>query len=668
MSRPSLLKFLKRLVLEAHRRSLWQVLAIYGAASWLVFEVVQTLTEGLGLPRWFPAFAFVLLLIGLPIVLATAFVQEGGPRGDEVDGFPELGDLGLPDEAGDEIGLGGVRAVFTWRNALAGGVLAFALWGVVAAGWLVAGGNGLTPDRASGSGNVIAVLPFASLSPDEENAYFADGIHEDILTHLSKLQDLTVLARTSVLRYRDTEMSIGEIATELDADAILEGSVRREGGEVRVVAQLIDPGTGGHLWSDTYDRRLDDIFALQTEIAQRVARELEATLSPEEEERIEKRPTESLAAYDLYLKGREAYQRYEDRENDEAIRLFRSALELDPEYALAWAGLGDAFGQRVDRFGYSRAWADSAVRVARRAVELDPQLAEGYKALGLGYIGQGRLREALEANLRTVELDPNHHGAVNNIGTLYADLGEFDEAISWYRRSVRLAPNIPIATNNIAYAYTFLEMDEPAREWIEVALTIDPDNVTARLGQAVHALTRGDAATSLSRGEDVVQSAPAHAFAWTGAAGVAYMARDFERAVTYARRSLDLAPDNTLFYWHITRTLLGLSVVASGADEEGRALLESVTADLERRIERGDEDPILRWDLATIHATLGEGDAALEWLERAYGAGFRYVRWPKRDPAFDGLREQPRFRTLQERLEADAARMRQNLSSRPPGD
>lgn len=657
---------LKRPFGGPHRRSLWQALGIYAVAAWAIFEIVQTLTEGLGLPEWFPAFAFVLLLVGLPVVLATAFVQAGRP---DRDGHEEsLGSAGVTskDVASQPASAEGARGLLTWRNAIGAGVLAFALWGAVAAGWLLfraAGRNGtaVPPIGAGEARPAVAVLPFQNMSPSEENAFFADGVHEDILTHLSKVDNLTVLARTSVLRYRDTDRSVREIAAELDANAVLEGSVRRDGDEIRITVQLIDAESQGHLWAETYDRHLEDVFAVQTEIAQRVARGLEAALSPSEEERIAKQPTRSLAAYDLYLKGREAYQQYDEGGFDEAIRLFRGALELDSLYARAWAGLGDAFAQRAGRFGYSRAWADSAVQVARRAVGLDPELAEAHKALGLALQLQGQLERALEAYRRAIELDPNNYAALGNSGGVYQSMGRFDESVRVLRRATRLAPNLLNARFSLAHSYKFLRLDESAREWMDGILVLDPEYVGARLLSPQFAIYRGQMDEALAQAREIVQNAPDDAFAWTGAAGIAYMARDFEQAAAWASQSLRLAPDNELAYWHRTPTLLGMSVLKSGNLAEGRRLLGERTAEVERRIEAGEQTWDLHWDLASSLAAIGHRQGALDHLDLAYESGFRFVRWLAIDPALDEIRDEPHFEEWMTRLEADVTAMRERV-------
>ena len=239
----------------------------------------------------------------------------------------------------------------------------------------------------------IAVLPFDNLSPDPENEYFSLGITEDIITQLSKITELRVTSRTSAMRYQDSEKSVREIAQELQVASILEGSVRRVGNQVRITAQLIDPKTDEHLWAETYDREIEDIFAIQSDVAEQIASSLKVELSPEDRARIERKPTENLTAYDYYLKGRDHYYSYSREDNERAIEFFNEALEVDPDYALAHGGLADAYAQRWLWYGFGEGWLDSAIEESNKAVALDPDLAETYQAEGLV---QRLLREARE--------------------------------------------------------------------------------------------------------------------------------------------------------------------------------------------------------------------------------------------------------------------------------
>jgi len=239
----------------------------------------------------------------------------------------------------------------------------------------------------------IAVLPFDNLSPDPENEYFSLGITEDIITQLSKIPDLRVTSRTSAMRYQDSEKSVREIAQELQVASILEGSVRRVENQVRITAQLVDAMTDEHLWAETYDREIEDIFAIQSDVAEQIASSLKVELSPEDRARIERKPTENLTAYDYYLKGRDQYYSYSREDNERAIEFFNEALEVDPDYALAHGGLADAYAQRWLWYGFGEEWLDSAIEESSKAVALDPDLAETYQAEGLV---QRLLRDARE--------------------------------------------------------------------------------------------------------------------------------------------------------------------------------------------------------------------------------------------------------------------------------
>src|SRR5438445_21816 len=225
----------------------------------------------------------------------------------------------------------------------------------------------------------VAVLPFLNLSSDPENEYFADGITEDVIAHLSKIRALKVISRTSVMAFKQRDQSLKEIGARLEAAALLEGSVRRVGDRVRIVAQLIDAETDRHLWAETYDRRLTDVFAIQTDVALHIASALEAELSPDEKSRLHKEPTSDLQAYQLYLQGRHCYLRYTEEGTRKGLEYFERAIAQDPDYALApaalamvYTGLGEVGGLRPDD-AYARAKAASA-----KALALDPELGEAH--------------------------------------------------------------------------------------------------------------------------------------------------------------------------------------------------------------------------------------------------------------------------------------------------
>lgn len=639
---------------ELKRRRVLRVAGVYAVVAWGAIEVAETTAPLMELPGWVPKLVLLLSVLGFPVAVALAWSLQVIP-----DGVMQAGDLETRES-----------------NTVSRG---YALWLAMAVAVVVVAfvtfrftGGPAAPDPGISAGPItsLAVLPFVSISSDQDNQYFADGVHEDILAHLSQLDDVTILARTAVMRYRHSDQSVREIAAELGADAILEGSVRRDGSDIRIVTQLINPLTGGQIWADTYDRRLESVFEVQTEIAQRVVSALETTLSPEAEDRILRQPTGDLDAHDVYLRGREAFDRSSNLGNEEAIRLFRRALTLDPEYVRAWAGLGDAFARRVTRFGYPRTWADSAAAAARTAIRLDPGTPQGHNALGRALQAQGRIQDALAEYLVAVEHDRNHYEAVSNIGGIYQRLGRYDEAVQWFERALRLAPNNPNHRLTLALNYIFLGMDDTGRDWLDGALVLMPSSVEARLVEVQLALYEGEVSHALALAEAIVRDSPDEPFAWTGAAGVAYMGRSYDRAVEYARESLRLAPANDLFYWHFTDTLLGLALVEAGDREGGEAALTSAIRANRSRIDEGALRPP-RWELAAAYAALGNRAEALAWLRRAYEVGFRHPRWVAIEPAFDGLRDDGEFRNLIADLEREVAGMRgrvadeEEVSGRP---
>ena len=333
----------------------------------------------------------------------------------------------------------------------------------------------LPTQPSSTNKRTIAVLPFTNLSGNQEYEYFTDGIMEDILTQLSKIGELTVISRTTMMQYKGIKKTLKEIGKELNAGIALEGSVRRSGNRIRISSQLIDAESDKHLWAETYDREMQDVFAIQSDVAQRIAAALAVKLAPREKELIEKKPTENMEAYNYYLKGRQYYYGYNKQANENAIQLFKRALELDTNYALALSGLGESYSQRVDQYGYPAAWADSSMRVSQIAISKDPNLAEGYKALGNAYYTKRQIKKSIEANMKAVELNPNYSPAVANIGAGNRILGNFTEALRWLKKALVIDPNFAFTYRMIGELYFRLADDEKAEEWCRKALILQPD-------------------------------------------------------------------------------------------------------------------------------------------------------------------------------------------------
>ncbi len=511
------------------------------------------------------------------------------------------------------------------------------------------------------TGPSIAVLPFANLSPDTENAFFADGIHDDILNHLSKISNLTVIARQSVMQYRDSDKTIKDISAELGVGSILEGSVRRSNGRVRVVMQLIDSETEDHLWSETYDRDLDDIFQVQTEIACKVADALKATFSPEEAQRIERRPTDNLGAYDFYLMGREAYRQYNREDNEDAIRLFQKALEMDSTYARAWAGLGDAYCQGRLRYGLSFDWVDSAAAASNRAVRLDPDLAEGHKALGLCYASSGLYRPAMESYQRALNLTPNYWEAINNVAVIYSDLGLHDEAIRMYKKAFALSPNGRFHHTNIAENYIILGAYENAEAWLQAARDRDPQNPEIDVLRVLLLHTKGDVGAAHNAAEALSNRHPEDHMVHMTAAISALYNRSYDRARWHVDEAVRLAPSGFLRWDKWPETILGYALLEMGDQAKADSLFQVGKVRIETDLERGVDIPILMWEIASIYAATGNSTEALSWAEKAHVGGLYRYWLAEIDPMFDMLRNDPRFTSILDRMKQGVEEMRRRL-------
>lgn len=428
---------LKRLVREIHRKSLWQVLGIYLVASWAVLSGVDTLGGALNLPDWFPSVALALLIVGLPGVLATAFIQDGG-RGRVAGG------LDLARDPTDAAG-GGASGLFTWRNAALGGVGAFALLGFVGTGWVLFGGGiGGTTDDDPTIERSVAVLPFVNMSGDSNNEYFSDGITEELLNALAQLPDLRVPGRTSSFAFKDGGLTIRQIADTLDVAHVLEGSVRRQGETVLITAQLIDAQTDRHLWSATFERELTDIFAIQREIATAIADQLQVSLSGAEQARLVGEATASTEAHEAYLRGRYFWNQRTAESIRTAISEFQRAVDLDSNYAEAYSGLADSY-LLIDNYVFRtmpdyRTNSELGLAAAQRAVSLRPDLGMAHASLGFGLWMVGDWENAERELERAIELNPGYAIAHMWRAWVLSSTGRADEAVGPAQRALELDP------------------------------------------------------------------------------------------------------------------------------------------------------------------------------------------------------------------------------------
>jgi TolB-like protein/Flp pilus assembly protein TadD len=501
----------------------------------------------------------------------------------------------------------------------------------------------------------VAVLPFENMSDSKEDEFFSDGITEDIITQLSNIGELKVISRTSVMQYKNTSKNLRDIAKELNVATVLEGSVRRAGNQVRIGAQLIDATNDEHIWAQTYDKEMTQIFAIQSDVAQQIALALKAKLSPREEEQLAKKPTGNIDAYAYYLKGREYYYRYGKKDNENAIELFKKSLEIDPDYALAYAGLGDAYGQRVSKFDFPSEWIDSSIAVSDKAISLDPTLAEGYKALGLAYGQKGWLTRSLEIYRKAIELNPNYTPAVGNIGFVNGQLGNFDEALRWHKRSLAVDPMIARSYLGVGSVYLNLGDYTAAEEWLNKALALQPDLRSAQHLLARMSLTKGDYQGVIEQSEKLLSSDPNNITSLSFAGFAEVGLGNYPRAEEYFARTvaIDSVYGNT--------SGLGYVYWKTGRQDAARKMFARTIDVDQKEFAQGNERSEIPYELAEINAIQGNKTEAYDWLQRAIDAGWRGYMWAEMNPLLENLRGDVRFKKIMADVKAKVDEMRKRV-------
>jgi len=689
---------LKRLILEIHRRSLWQVLLVYCGGALVAYQAVQALTEGLGLPQWFPAFALVLFIVGLPIVVATALVREEvAPRRAGAEPISTAGEVeGGTVAAGHEARRR--HRFLTWRNAVGTFVIALAAWGVVASGWLLVGRAGSETDEITGERPSIAALPFVNRSGLQEDEYFTDGIHDEILSRLAKISGLSVRGRTSVMQYRDSPKNLRQIGRELDARYLLEGGVQRAGETVRINLQLVDAENDEHLWAETYDRELsvDNLLAVQSEVALRVAEALDARLTADETTGLGARPTENLEAYDYYLRGNDYLNRGElgflERAPVTAVEMYGSAVELDPDFALAWAALAWAHTiVREHGFDPDAGRLEAARAAAERALALEPDLAEAHRALGRYFEHQFDYRRAGEEYERARRANPNDAELLANIAGLLERQGEAGEALPLLDRAAELDPRSVETATDYGHALARAGRYAEAERQFDRAIALAPDQIAPyaeKLDYYLYVL--GDREGALR----VLQEGSARmgriAFATNLMSWEYSYFRVFadELAEPLDRMSVESFGHDTVshYYYHLAKAW---SYEAGGMPDLARASYDSARVILEDRVGRAESNAYLLrylswayaglgrsaeaiatarraleavppvkdflWGndnalaLAEVQMILGRTDEALDLLTSLVERAPRYTASLRTDPLWDPLRDDPRFQALLEK-------------------
>src|SRR5213080_4049865 len=439
---------------ELKRRKVYRVAAAYIIAAGFIIQIGSAVFPAWELPNWTLRLVVVLLLMGFPIALILAWAYDVTPQGIRI-----------------------TPGSHRRRNLLM----------LIASGIIISAGAGffLLP-RASAHkiDKSIDVLPFQSLSDEKENAYFADGMQDDILTNLSKIGDLKVISRMSVMSYRgDGVRNAREIGKALGVATLLEGSVRRAGNRVRVNVQLINANNDEHIWAEDYDRDLTDVFAIQTDLAQKIASALQAKLSPNEKERFDRRPTQNPDAYLLFIQAHD-YANRPDMLPDTSLKaeqLFEQATKLDPNFALAFAGLSMVESWLYHSSDPVPARREKARTAANEALRLQPDLPEAHLALGFSYYYGDRDYERALAEFEIAKRDlPNEAKAYMAIGAIQRRQGKWAESTANLEKSVALDPKNVSELRNLAFSYMATRDFEAADKTFDRGIEAAPQSFACR--------------------------------------------------------------------------------------------------------------------------------------------------------------------------------------------
>lgn len=582
---------------ELKRRNVFRVAITYLAAAWLLTEIADTLFGAFGVPDWATRFIVIALALGFLPALIFSWAYELTP-----EGLKREKDVVRDDSV-------------THKTAKRLDILTIAMI-VFALGFLVIDRIWLGPELAKKPEftsepenaplqepdsavryppNSIAVLPFVNMSSDVEQEFFSDGISEELLNLLARLPELQVIARTSSFAFKGKEVTIAEIARELNVAYVLEGSVRRSGNQVRITAQLIRSMDSSHLWSATFDRVFDNIFAIQDEIAAAVVRELQIKLMGEE---VPSASTTSPEAYALYLQGRYLNDQNTAHAFEVSERLLRQALTIDPDFAPAWRQLGNVYRAQED-FGRPR---DEALKLAQesfeRSLALDPYFAPTYASMSLLARQKFEFSVADDYLQKALQLAGDSGFPYGAAASLSRTFGRFEESIDFADRSIALNPVSASAYSNLGYSCYYASRLDEAASAFRRAISLNPAQFRPYVYLGRVLIAQG----ALQDALEVIEKTPHHPYRLAGLA-LAY----------HAIGDMDAS----------SRALSDLTEVWS---------------------------EFAAFQIAEIHAFRGDHDAAFEWLERALHSRDPGLAVLLGDPVFDELKSDSRYRALIEKL------------------
>jgi TolB-like protein/Tfp pilus assembly protein PilF len=580
---------------ELKRRNVYKVAVAYIVAGWALSQGIAQVFPVFDVPNWAIRSIVILIIVGLPIALVLAWsfeiTPEGIKRTETADAMPESTR----------------QKKHTW-------IYVVVIGGLVSIGLFFLGRYSAENKTASPSGvsnKSIAVLPFDNLSRDPDNAYFTEGVEDEILTQLAKVADLKVISRTSTQHFKSAPENLPAIAKQLGVTNILEGSVQKAADQVRVNVQLISAMTGAHLWADTYDRRLTDIFAVESDIARAIAENLQAKLTGSAEQVLASNPTENPQAHELYLRGRYFWNRRTGENLKKAADYFQQAIGKDPKYALAYSGLADChvlLPVYPDLGSNPREELPQALSAARKAVQLDDTLAEAHSSLARALASDLQLSAAVSEFKRAIELNPNYATAHQWFGECLQSQGRVEEGLAELKRAQELDPLSLIINSLLGFAFDTAGKSEEAIAQLRKTIDIDPNfwighlyfgNVLEHKGQ-------------------------------------------LKEAIVEYERSSALQVDDAYNLAQLARAYFLV-----GRKEEAQQLWDKLQSLSERQY-------VPAYSMAVVQLTFGNKDDAIRLLEKSYEDHAPFdsadLGWILVDHRLDSLRSDPRFKNLIARI------------------
>jgi TolB-like protein/cytochrome c-type biogenesis protein CcmH/NrfG len=583
---------------EVKRRKVYRVAAAYVIAAGGIIQLASAAFPAWELPNWSLRLVIVLLLIGFPIALILAWAFDVTSQGIKT-----------------------TPAVAAPGSHLRRNVIMLVATGVIIS---AAAGFFLLP-RASARkiDKSIAVLPFENLSDDKENAYFADGIQDDVLTNLSKIGDLKVISRTSVMSYRGHAPNVRDIGKALGVSTILEGSVRRAGNRVRVNVQLIDATTDEHLWASDYDRDLTDVFAIQTDLAQKITEALQARLSPTEKAQIERKPTENGEAYLAFVQAHNLQNAVEDLGKlKQSEQLYARAIELDPKFALALARYSQLESWIFRSFDPTRERREKARALAGQALQLQPDLPEAHLAMGFSlYYGDNDFGAALKEFEIAQRGLPNEAEGYLALGAIQRRQGKWAESTANLEKAASLDPKDSWPLQNLAFNYQMLRDFDAANKAIDRGLQINPAGVGLwEIKSKLAIAEKGDLSVS-EKAFQAVKSMPLGNEEKLWMAGARADVFLLERKYKEGLREAESLPDD--LFTSIPAKLCGKYYLIGFARKElqdgagARTAFLKAKELLDAQLKQSPDSPDMHILLAKVLAYLGKKDPALAEARRA---------------------------------------------------